>query len=273
MPPKVSINPETLKELYLESDLSERKCAKILGCSHTTITRALIEYKIPTKVYGSGKRKYTILPKDVLIKLYQERGLTISECADELGTQNNTIHFSLLKHDIPLRNPNHVPIYNISKEWLEQKHIKDGLTIKDCASLIGCTGHTIASELRRHRLKQIQPNFGGESNPNWHGGVSFGVYCIKFNAKFKEHIREKFNHKCYLCPKTEVENKRKLAIHHIDYNKNSICNGKEWAFVPLCHKCHSRTNGPRWYWFNLLINYWAMNPEINFCAEIYDGRL
>jgi hypothetical protein len=99
----------------------------------------------------------------------------------------------------------------------------------------------------------------GEKHWNWRGGIS-KKYCNKFNKKFKEYIRYKFNNRCYICGKND--NKRRLSIHHIDYNKNSICNGKEWAFVPLCTSCHVKTNNNRWYWFNLLINYWAMNSDI-----------
>lgn len=106
----------------------------------------------------------------------------------------------------------------------------------------------------------------GNKNPNWHGGGSFDPYCPKFNEVFKERIRERHSRTCYLCPITEHENGIKLSIHHIDYAKNSICNGNDWAFVPLCKHHHSNSNFNRWYWFNLLINYWAANPEINLEA-------
>jgi len=108
------------------------------------------------------------------------------------------------------------------------------------------------------------PMYGrcGPDAPNWRGGNSFEPYCFKFNDAFKKHIKDKFEGRCYLCPDNSP--KGKLHVHHIDYNKNSICNGKEWAFVPLCIKHHAKTNFNRWYWFNLLIHYWAVNPEINF---------
>jgi hypothetical protein len=107
-------------------------------------------------------------------------------------------------------------------------------------------------------------HISGPNASNWRGGVSFKPYCPKFNERFREGIREKFNRTCYLCPATEKENGQRLCVHHIDYNKNSICNGQEWAFVPLCNRHHTKTNFDRWYWFNLLICYWALNPEINF---------
>ena len=100
----------------------------------------------------------------------------------------------------------------------------------------------------------------GPNNPRWRGGSSYLPYCPKFNEAFKERVRDRFNRTCFLCGSKEETQKH--CVHHIDYNKNSICNGHEWAFIPLCHSCHSKTNTRRWYWFNLLINYWTLNPEI-----------
>jgi hypothetical protein len=101
----------------------------------------------------------------------------------------------------------------------------------------------------------------GPKSSNWNGGSSFEPYCSKFNKKFKNAVRVKFDGKCYLCGRDESDNNRALAIHHIDYNKNSICNGHGWAFVPLCDKCHGKTVFDRWHWFNLLIYYWVNNIE------------
>lgn len=112
------------------------------------------------------------------------------------------------------------------------------------------------------------PNVGvrgriGPLSPSWKGGISFDPYCPKFNYSFKEFIREKFDRKCYVCGILECYNGKKLSVHHIDYNKNSICNGKTWAFVPLCKTCHNHTIGNRYYWFNRLICYYVENKDIN----------
>ena len=113
--------------------------------------------------------------------------------------------------------------------------------------------------------QRIGDSHRGEKNWNWRGGISI-EYCEKFNKNFKEYIRDKFNRRCFICSMPE-DSKQRLSVHHIDYNKNSICNGKEWAFVPLCTSCHTKTNYNRWHWFNLLINYWAMNDEINLFGD------
>lgn len=93
----------------------------------------------------------------------------------------------------------------------------------------------------------------GEKSPHWKGGTSFEPYCHKFNNAFKETIREDFGRKCFLCNKTEKENRKKLSIHHINYDKNQGCEDKKWLLVPLCHSCHSKTNHNRKYWEGLIL--------------------
>lgn len=101
----------------------------------------------------------------------------------------------------------------------------------------------------------------GEGNPMWLGGKSFEPYCHKFNDELKEYVRDKFGRQCFICG--SPENGRKLSVHHVDYNKLQGCKGKTWTLIPLCNSCHPKTNRNRSHWFNLLINYWALNPEIN----------
>lgn len=93
----------------------------------------------------------------------------------------------------------------------------------------------------------------GENNPAWKGGISFGRYCPKFNDAFKEQIREKFGRVCFLCPTTEEENDEKLSVHHVRYNKDSLCDDSEQVFVPLCRSCHAKTNYNREYWEDLIL--------------------
>jgi hypothetical protein len=103
----------------------------------------------------------------------------------------------------------------------------------------------------------------GPNASNWRGGKMYEPYCPKFDETFKEYIRDKFDRKCFICGKAEESigniRKQRLHIHHVDYNKNDICNGYSWPFVPLCPSCHARTNYNRWYWFNKYMNYWIYN--------------
>ena len=109
------------------------------------------------------------------------------------------------------------------------------------------------------RFWKNNPDFNkAENHPNWQGGISFEPYCHKFNDKFKEKIRDQFNRECYLCGKSELDNKCKLSIHHVNYDKNTLCNDIKPLFVPLCRSCHGKTSRNKQYWetlFTAMIYY------------------
>ena len=97
----------------------------------------------------------------------------------------------------------------------------------------------------------------------------YGKYCYKFNETLKERIREKYDRKCLLCQLTEKENIKKygckLPVHHVDYNKKCGCDGNECRLVPLCSKCHPKTNGNRSRWEQLIMEKIVeLFPDINF---------
>ena len=107
----------------------------------------------------------------------------------------------------------------------------------------------------RERISKLMSK---ENNPRWLGGISFEPYCPLFDENFKERVREFFNRTCYLCGRTETEQmnemlengKRafRLAVHHVGNNKDTCCDDSLPLFVPLCIKCHSKTNKDRNYW-------------------------
>lgn len=94
----------------------------------------------------------------------------------------------------------------------------------------------------------------GPRSGQWKGGVSFEPYCPAFNGAIKEQTREAFGRKCYLCGETEKNERH--HVHHVDYNKSQGCRGLSWSLIPLCRRCHTKTNSRRWHWFSLLRDYW-----------------
>lgn len=139
--------------------------------------------------------------------------------------------------------------------WNTGKKMDENWCLKASLAHLGCS-HSEETKLR------MSEDRSGPKNSNWRGGKSFEPYCPKFNEEFKEYIRNKFNRRCFICGIAEedqlpnAKKKHRLYIHHVDYNKNDICNGYSWPFIPLCSSCHSKTNGKRWYWFNKYMNYW-----------------
>ena len=70
-------------------------------------------------------------------------------------------------------------------------------------------------------------------------------YGAEFDDCLKEKVRFRDKYKCRLCSCPQLENRRQLDVHHIDYNKRSS-NIKN--LVSLCISCHLKTNHNRKYW-------------------------
>jgi hypothetical protein len=78
---------------------------------------------------------------------------------------------------------------------------------------------------------------------------TFDLYPSEFNDKLKSKIRFRDGNICQICDKTAEqelqEHRKRLPIHHIDYDK---WNCAEENLVTLCSSCHNRTNYNREYW-------------------------
>jgi hypothetical protein len=91
-----------------------------------------------------------------------------------------------------------------------------------------------------------------EKNYNWRGGLSFEPYPKEWSLIYRERVRKRDNYTCQLCKNKNF--KRKLSIHHIDYNKKNIFH---LNLISLCTKCHGDTGNDRNFWeiyFLLLMN-------------------
>ena len=84
-----------------------------------------------------------------------------------------------------------------------------------------------------------------EKSSNWQNGISFEPYPLGWTKTFKEQIRYRDKYKCQICGMPEVENGRRLDVHHKDYDKMNI---KPNNLISLCTKCHRKTNGNREKW-------------------------
>jgi len=234
----MKIEKEIIEELYVTEKCSTYDIATALGTNDETIRKRMIEFNInrrkqndATKLAMSGKRNP--------MKRAEVRKKFIGKhCSQEKKEK-----IAYKQRGIPryyARGENN--IFNKRPEL--RKIIAEKMR-----------GKTKTTEEKIKMSERMRGRFAGENHPMWKGGISFEPYCKRFNNSIKEMIRNTYGRKCYLCGKHEID--KKHAIHHVDYNKNTLCNGKTWGLIPLCAACHAKTQGPRWHWFNLLGNYWA----------------
>jgi len=115
------------------------------------------------------------------------------------------------------------------------------------------------TEKTKEKIRNNKPNCQGKNNSNYIDGRSFEPYCERFNEKTKERIRERDNRTCQLCGKNEQDNKQKLDVHHIHYDKENCYPD----LISLCHKCNSKVNKNRNYWEEYFIKILERNNLLN----------
>jgi len=249
---RIDIPYDILYDYYVVQRLTLRQCAKKLGRSH--IERCLRRANIPLRPMRRTPNR--ILTKEWLQERYIGQELSLSECGELVGCSPKTILNALRRHNIATR-PFQTPPTGATDKWLKEYYVCQQLSISQCAKLLGCNDESIRNALKKYNITARPYVRDGPRNHQWRGGLSFLPYCPKWTEKLRESIRDEYGRKCYLCHTTEAENKRKLSVHHVNFDKMAGCYGKRWNLLPLCQKCHNQSSNHRFEYFNLLVNHWA----------------
>lgn len=112
----------------------------------------------------------------------------------------------------------------------------------------------------------------GEKNPAWRGGITQLIYGQDWVEDLKDAIRKRDGYSCQICGITQDEFAigrlhKKLAVHHIDYDKKN-CNPDN--LKTLCISCHGKTGYNRESWktfFNSLQQGESLNSNVAILAN------
>uniref|UniRef100_A0A6M3LTS7 HNH nuclease domain-containing protein n=1 Tax=viral metagenome TaxID=1070528 RepID=A0A6M3LTS7_9ZZZZ len=90
----------------------------------------------------------------------------------------------------------------------------------------------------------------GVKNPSYIDGRCSGSYKYtrEWKERLKELVRDRDGRQCQLCFAFEKESSSKLAVHHIDYDKEN-CDLSN--LISLCHSCHGKTSHDRDKWITI----------------------
>ncbi len=94
----------------------------------------------------------------------------------------------------------------------------------------------------------------GEKHIFWQGGISKEPYPFEFTDDLKLYIKHIYLCRCQMC-----ETSKDLMVHHIDYDKKNIYLNN---LIPLCRRCHSKTNYNRNHWIEFLRKKVVFNKNI-----------
>jgi len=108
--------------------------------------------------------------------------------------------------------------------------------------------------IKDKRFCSLKCQINWQRSIKWGGWSSLQPYSKEFNKLLKEEIKKLDNNRCCKC----LEQNKKFAIHHIDYDKK---NSNKNNLVTLCISCHTETNYNREKWQNYFENYIKNNRE------------
>jgi len=130
-----------------------------------------------------------------------------------------------------------------SREKLSLSKKKQPISVKQLEYWKSMKG-TPAIKFTKEIRNKISNALMGDKNPSWCGGHTI-QYGKEFTSELKNIIRKRDNYICLICGIEEINCRRNLSIHHIDYNKY---NNKYNNLISLCDSCHMKTNFNRKRW-------------------------
>ena len=249
--PKIS--KEILHQLYIINKITTYQIAERFNLSSTTINNYLKIYDISSrrrkdyitstntrsKISNTLKELYRLKPNFIGYqkghKGYRNTKMTSFEC---INCKNNII----------------LPLHRYRKGGEIRKYCYDcsKLLTRFTSEKISGTGNYM---------------FGmrGELAPGWKGGMQFEPYTQDFNSEFKNKIRYRDNNICQLCY-DDLTNaiKRKIHIHHINYDKTLSI--KENCIL-LCENCHGLTNFNRESWIKFFQNKLSLQYNYQYTQD------
>ena len=136
--------------------------------------------------------------------------------------------------------------------------LKDTITFKIKGGLRVSNSETLKNLYSKGLIKKSKTCFNKGCKP-WNKLEFRQPYSYEFNDSLKEKIRER---DCNICQHCLIfSEKKKLEVHHIDYNKNNNSNAN---LIGLCKSCHAKTtNGDR----NLWKDYFVQKQALRFLLD------
>jgi hypothetical protein len=236
---------EQLFELYENQQLSADKISFILGTNKSQVLYWLHKYNFklrPEKPFIKGHKTNVGSKKS----LETRKKISIAHIGMKFSKKSKRkMSKSMRKTKCHAGKRN--GMFGVHRFGKEAPGYINGITIKkhhciDCGIEISLTGFKGTKRCNKCHGKAHR----GINNTNFIDGRSHLDYPIEFNNDLKLKIRKRDSFKCLICGKSEEENRTKLSVHHIDYNKK---NNKDKNLMCLCKSCHVNTNFNRDYWY------------------------
>jgi transposase/predicted transcriptional regulator len=141
-----------LRRLYIKEGLSTYDIAERLGCSRPTVSNWLERFGIERT--GRQPEPCVLSDESLLRGLYVERGLSLSDVAQEAGCSIWKTRAWLRRHGIETRTPGEHNRNELLEDegWLREQYVEKELSTPTIAEKADSSARTVSEWLRKHEI-------------------------------------------------------------------------------------------------------------------------
>jgi excisionase family DNA binding protein len=158
-----------LKRLYVDERLTLTQCAERLGVVPSTVCTRLRKLGIATRTKRESadafyEKKYPKVTRTILVRLYQDDGLTIDQVAERLGIHRSRVLRLLKRYSIPSRRSGWTPYaasrysINVDMNVLKSDYEIGRMTTAALARKHGVSQTWIRKTLRQNGVEMRSPH-------------------------------------------------------------------------------------------------------------------
>lgn len=144
---------QTLRDLYLNQELSAREISEKLDCGRRTVTNWLYRNDIKSP---SGNQPYH--NKQLLEELYFEEDLSIEEIAEKWDCAELTVRRWMMRHNLS-KKQKHSDAPWRDEERLDELYSGLGLTMRETGDILGCSHDCIRRWLQKFDINITVPRY------------------------------------------------------------------------------------------------------------------
>lgn len=252
----LGITKELLNSLYWEQNLTVKEIGEKFDVGGWIIAGYMKFFKISKRTKRQALRNYHQTDKKVYKTTNEIRNFSPKDIERFRRDMNDPIESekSTKAHYFP-----------VSKEELFDLYWIKLMSTSQISSELGVSYNIIRNKLKIYNIRRRTIS---ESKLGMYCGKPTlkikKYYCYKYSPECRETCRDKWYRRCVLCG--ELEGERAHSTHHIDHNKEAGCDETVLRLVPLCNKCHAKTNGSDVNikkWQNILSHLYILREQID----------
>jgi DNA-binding CsgD family transcriptional regulator len=160
-----ALSAELVVELYVTQRLSSVVIAERLGTSPRAVCEQL--HRVGVTPRGARSSRMALLPRELLVELYVERGLSSDAIARQVGCSSQAVREQLRRSAIPLRPPgtSSPATAALTPEVLRDLYGRQGLAMAEIAARFGCSVSGVRKLLLRHGIP-VRSKLGKRVRPD-----------------------------------------------------------------------------------------------------------